>query len=96
MPTYVSLLRLTTEGAKDIKGSPGRFAEFRKNLEQAGGRLIGAYATMGRYDYVIISEGPDDATAALVTLKALQKGTVRTETMRALTMDEFSQIVNRL
>ncbi len=96
MPTYISLLKMTPEGARDIKGLPGRFDEFRKNLEKAGGRLVGAYAVMGQYDYVAIVDVPDDATAISLALKVSQKGTSATQTMRAMPMDEFVKLVTKL
>ena len=96
MPTYVSLYKMTPEGAKEIKGLPKRFEDFRKGVESAGGRLIGAYALMGAYDYLAIMEVPDDAAALTVALKASQKGTTGTQTMRAIAMDEFVKIVQKL
>jgi uncharacterized protein with GYD domain len=96
MPTYISLFKMTPEGAKNIKGLPGRYDEFRKNLEGVGGRLVAAYAVMGEYDYVAISDVPDDAAAISVALKVAQKGTSATHTMRALPMEEFVKLVNKL
>jgi uncharacterized protein with GYD domain len=96
MPTYVSLLKMTPEGARDIKNLPARFEDFRKNLENAGGRLVGAYAVMGEYDYVAIVDVPDDATAISLALKVAQRGTSATQTMRAMPMEEFVQLVKKL
>ncbi len=96
MPTYISLLKMTAEGARDIKGLPGRFNEFRKNVEKAGGRLIGAYAVMGHYDYVAIVDVPDDTTAVSLALKVAQRGTSTTQTLRAIPMEEFVKLVDQL
>jgi uncharacterized protein with GYD domain len=96
MSIYISLLKMTPEGARDIKGLPARFEEFRKNLENTGGRLVGAYAVMGQYDYVAIVDVPDDATAMSLALKVSQKGTSATQTMRAMSMDEFVKLVAKL
>lgn len=96
MPTYISLLKMTPEGARDIKGLSGRFNDFRKNVEKVGGRLIGAYALMGGYDYVALVDVPDDATAVSLALKIAQRGTSTTQTMRAIPMDEFIKLVDQL
>ncbi|HWP35199.1 MAG TPA: GYD domain-containing protein [Thermodesulfobacteriota bacterium] len=96
MPTYITLLKMTPEGAREIKGLPGRYDDFRRNLENAGGRLIGAYAVMGEFDYVAIFDVPDDTTAVSLALKIAQKGTSMTRTMRAFPMDEFVRIVGAL
>lgn len=96
MPTYIALMKMTPEGAREIKGLPGRFDDFRKNLEKAGGRLIGAYAVMGAYDYVAIVDVPNDETAVALALKVAQKGTSSTQTMRAIPMEEFVKLVGKL
>lgn len=96
MPTYLSLLTMTPEGARDIKGLPGRFNDFRKNVEKVGGRLIGAYALMGSYDYVALVDVPDDATAVSLALRVAQRGTSTTQTMRAIPMEEFVKLVDQL
>lgn len=96
MPTYVSLLKMTPDGAKDIKGLSGRFNDFRKNVEKAKGRLIGAYALMGNYDYLAIVDVPDDTAAVSLALKVAQRGTSTTQTMRAIPMEEFVKLVESL
>jgi uncharacterized protein with GYD domain len=47
------------KGAETIKEMPQRSAEGAKAVQEAGGRVIAAYATLGRYDYVYITEFPD-------------------------------------
>lgn len=96
MPTYMSLLKMTPEGARDIKGLPGRFNDFKKNVEKVGGRLIGAYALMGAYDYVALVDVPDDTTAVSLALKVAQRGTATTQTVRAIPMEDFVKLVGQL
>ena len=52
MPTYISLMKLTEQGIKDIKGAPSRIEAASKGIEALGGKLIEVYAVMGEYDYV--------------------------------------------
>ena len=67
MPTYIGLLRYTSEGVKGIKG---RWAQGNPNdrarqvAKAMGCELKGAYVTMGRYDGVAIIEAPNDETMA--------------------------------
>ena len=68
MPTYISLLRLSGQGAKAIKDSPRRRDTAAKAIESLGGKLLHTYLTMGRYDFVAIIEAPDDE-AVLKTAK---------------------------
>ena len=63
MPTYISLVNLTEQGIKEFKNAPERLQFFDEAARQAGGRLIGFYLVMGQYDYIVITEAPDDQTS---------------------------------
>jgi len=54
VPTYIGLMKLTEQGIKEIKDAPQRIAENIKQLEEMGGKLVGMYVVMGKYDYVCI------------------------------------------
>lgn len=51
---------------------------------------------MGQYDMIVISEAPDDETAARAALTLGSAGSVRTETFRAFTEDEYRKIIETL
>ncbi len=96
MPTYISLLKLTDQGIRNLKEAPARVAEGIKAIEAGGGKLIGFYSVMGKYDYVIIGEAPSDEAmmTCLLTLGSL--GNVRTTTMKAFSQQQFSDLVKKL
>ncbi len=96
MATYVTLLKYTQQGIKDIKHSPDRLDNAKRAWSQAGGSLKAFYLTMGQYDAVVISELPDDATVARLALATGSLGNVTTETLRAFTEDEFRKIIASL
>jgi uncharacterized protein with GYD domain len=50
MPTYILLVRWTTQGLQKIKESPARLAAGKKAFEAAGIKLRAFYMVMGRYD----------------------------------------------
>jgi uncharacterized protein with GYD domain len=95
MPTYVTLVKLTGQGVKNVK-------TWEQNLEEAvqTARELGvtftAYMTMGPYDFVAIANAPDDATIAAVNLSIASRGDVATTTMRAFTVEEIGPIVDRV
>ena len=93
MPTYISLLRYTQEGAKNIKESPARLDAAKKLFQSMGSELKAWYLTLGQYDAVAIVEGPDDETAAKLVLTIAAQGNIRTETFRAFTEDEYRKII---
>ncbi len=94
MPTYISLVTLTEQGLKEIKNAPERLRAFDVAAKEAQGRLLGFYLVMGQYDYVVITDAPDDQTAARLILETIAPGSVRTQTMRAFTREEFEQLTH--
>ena len=96
MPTYLSLVNWTDQGIRNVKESPQRFDAFKKAVEAAGGKVIGFYLTMGRYDMVVIVEAPNDEVATTVILSTAKGGNVRTETMKAFPEDQYRGIIAKV
>jgi uncharacterized protein with GYD domain len=96
MAHYITLLRYTQQGAARIKESPARLDAARKAAEAVKGKIHSWFLTMGKYDAVIISEFPDDESAARFTLGTGALGNVSTQTLKAFTEDEFRKIVSSL
>ena len=92
MARYISLLRFTEQGAKNIKKSTSRAHAFDKLAANAGVKIEGQYWTMGKYDGVLIVSA-DSERKVLHLLTALASlGNVRTATMQAFTDLEFDAI----
>jgi uncharacterized protein with GYD domain len=96
MPTYITLANWTDQGIRNVKESPQRLEGAKKAVEAAGGKWLGFYMTMGRYDMVVIIEAPSDEAATTVLLAIGSGGSVRTETMRAYPEAEYRNIVAKL
>ncbi len=96
MPTYISLVNLTEQGVREAKNAPERLRAFDTAIKEAGGRLVGFYLVMGQYDYIVITEAPDDQIAARLILGTIAQGSMRTQTMRAFPRDEFESITKGL
>jgi uncharacterized protein with GYD domain len=96
MPGYIGLLKYTQQGLADIKNGPERIRQAKALAEKMGIRPIGTWLTIGPYDLVIIADAPDDQTMAAFTLALARGGNVTTTTMRALSEEEFAQVVARL
>ena len=96
MPTYINLVSWTEQGIRNINEAPQRIDAFRKTVEAAGGKLTGFYVTMGKYDIVTIVDAPSDEAIAKIALNTGSKGSVRTETIKAFTEQEFRNILSRL
>jgi uncharacterized protein with GYD domain len=96
MEAYIILGNFTGQGIAKIKDSPSRIEAARKAMEAAGGKMVAWYLTMGRYDFVVISQAPNAKAAAAVLLATGAQGNVRTETLQALSEAEFKDVVASL
>jgi uncharacterized protein with GYD domain len=96
MPHYVTLVRYTQQGVAKIKDSPARLDAAKKAVEKVKGKIHGWYLTMGKYDAVLISEFPDDETAAQFMLSTAATGNITTQTMKAFTEAEYRKILGSL
>ncbi len=96
MATYVTLVRYTEQGIRNIKEAPARLEAVKKALKAAGGEVKGFYLAMGKYDAVLISEAPNDETATKVSVSIAMLGNVRTETTRVFDESEFRKLVASL
>jgi len=96
MPTYISLISFTQNGIENIKESPTRLDAAKEAFRAMGAELKEFYMVMGQYDLVVISEAPDDETVTKLVLMIGSKGSIRTETIRAYTEDEYRKIIASL
>lgn len=96
MQTYISLVNLTEQGGREARNAPERLKAFDAALREAGGKLVEFYLVMGQYDYIVITEAPDDQTAARLILGTIAQGSMRTQTMRAFPREEFENIARGL
>jgi uncharacterized protein with GYD domain len=96
MPTYISLLRWTQQGAQNITQSPNRLDAARAAFQRAGAQLKDFYMLMGQYDLAVIVEAPNDEAIARAILSIGAAGNVRAETSRAFTEEEYRRIMSSL
>jgi uncharacterized protein with GYD domain len=68
----------------------------RAAAEKLGIKTIGLWVTLGKQDVVGLFDAPDDQTMAAFVLGVAKLGNVTTQTMRALSEDEFAEVVGKL
>jgi uncharacterized protein with GYD domain len=93
MPTFITFVNWTDQGIKNIKQAPARAEAAKELLRSLGGEPKEMFVLTGRYDMALISEAPDGDILARFALAVSAQGNVRTETVRAFSMDEFAAIV---
>ena len=63
MARYISLLRFTSQGVRNLKKSPARAAAFRKAAERTGVKIEAQVWTNGNYDGVLILSAANQTIA---------------------------------
>jgi uncharacterized protein with GYD domain len=93
MPVFVTLIRWTDQGRKEVDTLPDRIEAVTKRVEAAGGKVLGNFVTMGRFDQIAITEAPDDETVGRLALMIAGRGNAVTETLRGFTADEVRKLL---
>jgi uncharacterized protein with GYD domain len=96
MPKYIILLNWTDQGIKNVKESVNRAKSFESAIEKAGGKSTGIYYTLGNHDIVALVEAPTDEAIASVLYSTGSLGNVRTETLKAFSMSEAANIIEKI
>ncbi len=93
MPTYISLLKWTDRGVRDVSDSPRRLDAAKRAFSNGGGRLTGFYLVLGDYDVVNVGEFPSDEAYMTRILQIASLGAVRTTTLKVFTEEEYRRII---
>jgi uncharacterized protein with GYD domain len=89
MAIYVMMTNLTDEGRKTVKTNPQRIKEVNKEVEAMGVKILAQYVVLGQYDFINILEAPNNETVAKVATELGSRGTLQTNTLAAMTLDDF-------
>ena len=93
MARYVTLIRFTEQGARNVRKSSERGLAFRKTAEKAGVTVESQLWTAGSFDGVLVLSGDEKKILRCLTQLAAQ-GNVRTETLQAFDAREFKAMVS--
>ena len=96
MATYVVLAKFTDQGIRNAKESPKRADAFKEMAKTFGVTVKELVWTQGRYDIVTIVEAPDESAAMSLNLSLGALGNVRTETLRAFSAAEMTEIIGKM
>jgi uncharacterized protein with GYD domain len=95
MPLYIMMSNLTDEGRKTVKSNPQRIKEVNKEVEAMGVKVLAQYVVLGQYDFINILEAPNNETVAKMALELGSRGTLQTNTLAALTLDDFIKSIKK-
>jgi len=97
MPYFLTQASYTPESWSTLMEHPhDRLEALRPAIEKLGGRIVNAFYAFGEYDVVIITELPDEATAAALGIAAAAGGSLRTtKTTQLITAAEGVEIMKK-
>jgi uncharacterized protein with GYD domain len=95
VPHYLIQASYTSEGLKGLMKdkASGRKAAVSKTLSGLGGRLESFYCCFGKYDVIVITEVPDNVSAAALAIAVSATGLVHIVTTPLLSVEETDQAV---
>jgi uncharacterized protein with GYD domain len=96
MATFITSIKFTQQGIKDIAHSTKRSAIFKAEAKKLGAKVKDIYWTLGDHDGVLILEAADEETAAAAILHLGAMGNVHTTTIRAFNAVEMDKIVAKI
>jgi uncharacterized protein with GYD domain len=90
MSIFITQGRYTSDAIKGMVASPeNREKAVADLMEKAGGKLLALYFTFGEYDFLSISEAPnEEAMASALIAGAAGGGVSHLKTSLALTADQ--------
>lgn len=92
MPSFVVLGKWTDQGIRNVTAAPERIKTTHSMVEKSGGKMQ-LFFTLGKYDFVMIVEVPNDEAMLAFLLCLGSMGNVRTTTMKAWTEAEGAKII---
>lgn len=96
MVLYVMLGNLKSEAFATLDGIEERDQKLVALMGSLGGKIVGLYYMIGRYDFVLIFDMP--AKENLVKFLAIlaKRGSVRTETLEVVPADLFYRVAKEI
>ena len=96
MATYISLWNFSDQGIRAVKDTTKRAGIMKEMAQKAGVTVKDIYWTLGTYDGVVLFEAPNEEAVAALGLALGALGNVRTQTVRAFTVDEMNGVLGKL
>jgi uncharacterized protein with GYD domain len=89
MPVCVMLSTLGPQGSATLRENPQRLHQVNADVESMGVKILHQYALLGQWDFLNIIDAPDQATMAKVATTLSARGTLKTQTLSALSIEEL-------
>ncbi|MFX1285354.1 MAG: GYD domain-containing protein [Promethearchaeota archaeon] len=96
MPIYIVLGNYTQKGIEEVKETDEKLKVTHDWVKEYQGEIKHLFYTFGRYDFVAITEFPDNNTMMKAVLRIVRSGEVRTETLVTIPVEDYVSISKEL
>ena len=96
MASYITLIKFTERGAKHVKDSCKRAADFKASAKKLGIEVKEQLWCLGAWDGLITFDAPSDEAATVGMLSLCSQDNVVTQTMRAFSAAEMAKILEKV
>ena len=91
MPLYFLLGTLTEGGQTKMQENPNLAVEAVRECDCEGAEILGQYAVLGKYDFVMMAEADDNQAAARLSLEMGVRVGLHVETLPALAIGDLAE-----
>ena len=97
MPSYLHQVAYSREGWQALLAQPqNRIEAVRPAIERLGGKITNAWFAFGEYDVIVITEMPDNISAAAIAIAFAGGGACKTvQTTPLLSAEEAVQAMKK-
>lgn len=96
MATFISTVKFTDQGVKNIQDTCKRADAFKSAAKKMDVKVRDIFWTHGPFDGLLLFEAPDEETATAAMLHLSSQGNVSTQTARAYKAAEMKEVLAKL
>jgi uncharacterized protein with GYD domain len=96
MATFITTVKFTDQGAKNIQETCKRADEFKAAAKKMDIKIRDLFWTLGPFDGLLVFEAPDEETATAAMLHLASQGNVSTQTARAYKAAEMKDVLAKV
>ena len=86
MPLYFLMGTTTERGQRRLKENPDLMVDSVRECDCEGAEVLGQYAVLGRYDFVMLAEAEDNDAVARLSLEISVRVGLHIETLPAIAL----------
>lgn len=93
METYVCQVDVNEGAIQNPQELVSVWGDIRRDIDELGGELQDTYAVLGDYDFLVVFEVPDPATAFQVS-QVIERHGLDTATSQSLPLERLGELID--